>query len=165
VNHRVYATSQRQSDPAEGIRHAHGITRATSEFRDEPSEPHTYKWWYTDSPVGSITVTTSVRVLELYVREDGLAPFLEMELVVKADGATLDQPDLRRLRTAQGGIRPPRQLAHITGHGARNFRLRLIHSVRIKRTMQRSKEHCLETLSYLHVLHRFSKGASPRRYL
>jgi hypothetical protein len=83
-----------KATPAEGIRHASGLTRSTSEFEDEDSgEPHTHKRWYTDSPVGSITVTTSVRVLQLYVTEYGLDPFLEMELVVDADGDTSDQPD------------------------------------------------------------------------
>jgi hypothetical protein len=78
-----------KATPAEGIRQAHGMTRATSEFRDEPSEPHTHKWWYSDSPVGSITVTTTVRVLELNVADGDVAPFLEVE----ADGDTSDQPD------------------------------------------------------------------------
>jgi hypothetical protein len=79
--------------PVEGIRHASGITRSTSEFRNEDSgKPHTHKRWYTDSPVGEIEVTVTVKVLQFHLVEDGADPFLEMELRVQA-GDTCEQPD------------------------------------------------------------------------
>jgi hypothetical protein len=118
------ASQKDKATRAEGIRHAHGITHATSEepveesaearnyvkelFRQvrdshqrttSPAEqlrPYTYERSYDDSPVGGITVKAMVRVSQLHfdMDEKSVVPFLHMELTVVADADTCDQPDV-----------------------------------------------------------------------